>query len=339
MSAVFSSNKVVFENLVIRGCHGPAVRLTNNAAVVNNPFAVTPVNTKKTKTLSITFRNVRFIKNKPPKDSLNYYGAVEGGAIHITDSMEAFVEHCIFEDNKAFLGGAIRVDGGSLSVNHSRFVGNVAESSGGAISGSCTSAKKKSKTTFIVENSVFYRNHDLEGGEDTTGLTLPYGSPLETSEFLSFPSPQLSGGAIHVQGFKEVVIAGSLFDGNTANPAAGAIFISDNGFVDLSNNTLRNNVARLREGMSKNVDLEQGGAIYVAFTNPESRLRLYKCIFENNTATYGGALHMVTTLVTNANIEACEFSDNFATIGGGGMVLRNTIEVCFLQNSFRTPRR
>ena len=338
MSAVFSSNKVVFENLVIRGCNGPAVRLSNSE-VVNDPFAVRPANNKKTETLSVTFRNVRFIKNRATDNNLNYYGTLEGGAIQITESTEAFVEHCTFENNSAFLGGAIRVDGGSLSVNHSRFVGNEAETAGGAISGSITSSEKKSKTTFIVENSDFYRNHDLRGGEDPTGLTLPYGSPLETSEFLFFPSPQLSGGAICVQGFNEVVIAGSLFDGNTANPAAGAIFISDNGLVTLSNNTLRNNIARFHQGALKNVDLEQGGAVYVAFTDPESHLRISKCIFENNMASYGGGLHMVTTLVTNANIEDCEFSDNFASIGGGGMVLRNTIEVCFQQESSRTSHR
>lgn len=331
-----SSDQVVFENVVIRDCLGPAVRIAN---VVNeieiDPFAEQDKSFKppKLENLQITFKFVQFLNNTDFEDSYSYYESLDGGAIQIAEATEALVEDCHFEGNTAFLGGAINIESGSLKVNRSRFIENEAQISGGAISGSFNAIEKKSKTRFIVEDTMFLRNRDVSGGEDASGLTLTNGAPLETSEFLSFPSPQSSGGAIYIQGFSEVSVSGCIFDGNKANPAAGAIFVADNDFVDLTNNTFRNNVAEYT-GPRRIFDLEQGGAIYVAFTRAESKIRLSKCIFENNTATYGGGLHMVMMLVTNAYIEECEFLRNSAHLGGGGLVLRNTIEVSLQSTGF-----
>lgn len=328
MVFVRSSNNVIFENVVIRDCLGPAVRILNDDVEANDPFADPAAETgrTRTRTLTISFLGVRFVNNEDGDNSFDFYRALDGGAIQVTAQTEAFVEDCTFERNAAYLGGAIRVDSGSLTVRRCHFEENVAQISGGAISGSFSALDEESTTTFLVEDSVFLRNHDLLGGEDASGLTLHNGAPLETSEFLSFPSPQSSGGAIYMQGFREATVRGCLFDGNTANPAAGALFVSDNDNVELDNNTFRNNVAEFL-GANRNFDLEQGGAIYVAFTKAESRIHLSKCLFENNTATYGGGLHMVMMLVTSAFMEECEFVGNTANLGGGGMLLRNTIEV------------
>jgi len=332
-----NSNRVVFENLVIRDCLGPAVRIINENAEAYDPFAEPSEEPENVKTLEISFLRVRFVNNIDRDDSFDFYQSLDGGAIQVTAHTEATVEDCEFERNGAFLGGAIRVDSGSLTVRGSRFVENEAQISGGAISGGFSALDQESTTTFLIENSVFLRNHDVLGGEDASGLTLHNGAPLETSEFLSFPSPQSSGGAIYVQGFREAIIRECIFDGNTANPAAGAIFVADNNDVQLTNNTFRNNVAEFL-GPNRNFDLEQGGAIYVAFTKADSSISVSKCIFRNNTASYGGGLHMVMMLVTSANIEESEFIQNTANLGGGGLVLRNTIEVEILDTKFYRNR-
>eukprot|EP00210_Caulerpa_lentillifera_P007342 g7018.t1 len=328
------SNGVVLENLVIRDCRGPAVRMINEAFEEYDPFDPSPAERQVTKETKATFRNVGFINNKQSSENSYFSTSVEGGALHISQLTSALVEHCEFERNEADLGGAIRIYSGSLEVRNTSFTENIASISGGAISGSLDSFTEESATTLLIKDSTFLRNEDLQGGEDSLGLVLQNGAPLETSEFLSFPSPQSSGGAVYVQGFNEVKIEGCLFDGNIANPAAGAIFISDNDEVKLSNNTFSNNIAFSHPKHQRDHDLEQGGAIYVAFTKTRSKIEIEKCIFENNTASYGGGLLMVMPLVTTAEIKECHFINNTAHLGGGGFVLRNTIQVGITNTKF-----
>jgi len=318
---------VVFENVVIRECSGPAVRIVNEAVVPFDPFATNPDGPQPTEQTRVSFRNVRFFNNEDSGGSSFFKNAVDGGAIQVTQATSAIVEKCEFERNGAVLGGAIRVDGGSLEVFRSVFIENKASISGGAISGSSASIPGESTSTLFLKNSTFLRNEDLQGGEDRSGLKLNNGAPLETSEFLSFPTPQSSGGALYLQGFADARIEECVFDGNIANPAAGAIFVADNHRVKLLNNTFRNNLAHSNPTHQREPDLEQGGAIYVAFTKSRSKIEIERCLFENNTASYGGGVLMVMPLVVDAHIVNCKFIENKAHLGGGGLVLRNVIQV------------
>lgn len=317
---------MVLEDIVIRDCYGPAVTIMHQV-VEAEASEVDSEERQAPRETTVTFRNVRFVDNEDLGEYSYLRAFVDGGALQVTASTLAIIEYCEFENNGAELGGAIRVDGGSVEVFRSLFVENKASISGGAISASASSPTGESTSRLIIKETTFLRNEDLQGGEDTTGLILHNGAPLETSEFLSFPSPQSSGGALYFKGFKEVEIESCVFDGNTGNPAAGAMFISDNDRVKLLNNTFRNNVAQSHPKRQRQADLEQGGAVYVAFTRSESTIEIIKCNFENNTASYGGGLMMVMPLVAVALIEDCRFTDNTAHLGGGGFVLRNAIQV------------
>lgn len=131
-----------------------------------------------------------------------------------------------------------------------------------------------------------------------------------------------------MSGFDKVSIVNSLFDSNSAVPAGGALFVVDNKAVHLRDNKFRNNFVTSPSADSPNPDLELGGAIYIAFVDHKSKLTIDNCVFENNTAAYGGGLHVVTPLTTQPMITNTVFRDNVGYVGGGGVLLRNTIQVC-----------
>ena len=310
-------------NLTFEECLGGAVTLLNPDAVFD-PFDVDTVH--KFKNLRVHFTRVQFLDNAADPNIRD----ARGGGLTVGPGTEAVIEDGEFRRNKASTGGAILVDGaGSLDVKKTLFEGNEATIAGGAIAAGLTENFFGTVATVSIKRCRFRRNRDVSGGEDPTGLTLSNGAPLENAVFLKFPSPTPSGGAIYVHGYSSIRIEKSDFEENSAVPAGGAIYVSDNDEVDIVEcNFIRNSVTSLDDASEDRVtDLEVGGAIYVVFTSVSSRARIDRCIFRNNTASYGGAIHAVTELVTEISVENSQFEDNEAQLAGGAILMRNAISV------------
>lgn len=70
--------------------------------------------------------------------------------------------------------------------------------------------------------------------------------------------------------------------------------------------------------------MQLGGAIHLSVFNADIEPVITKSSFENNSARFGGALHVVTQDETPVEIAQCHFQSNHAELGGGAVVLRNT---------------
>ena len=310
-------------NLTFEECLGGAVTLLNPDAVYD-PFNIDAVYSFRN--LRVNFTRVQFLDNVADPNARD----VKGGGLTVGPGTQAVVEDCEFRRNKASTGGGILVDGaGSLNVKKTLFEENEASIAGGAIAAGLTENFFGTIASVSIKKCRFRRNRDVSGGEDPTGLTLSNGAPLENAVFLKFPSPTPSGGAIYVHGYSSVRIEKTDFEENTAVPAGGAIYVSDNDDVIIVEcSFVRNRVTSVDDASQDRVtDLEAGGAIYVVFTSVLSRARIDRCVFRNNTASYGGAIHAVTELVTEISIENSQFEDNEAQLAGGAILMRNVISV------------
>eukprot|EP00210_Caulerpa_lentillifera_P007389 g7062.t1 len=313
-----TATRVSLQNLRIRNCRNGALVILNLDAVYN-PFD--REQRSDFQTIEVDLKDLEFHDNDAGTNEQT------GGAIWIATGTSVVITRTLFRNNSASTGGAILIDGGAtLNLSHSQFLRNRADLVGGAIAAGISDNFFETESSFSVINCTFIKNRDLSGGEDITGLTLANGAPLENTVFLTFPSPSPSGGAIYLNGFNDVEIEGSLFNGNKAVPAGGALYISDNERVRINNCTFDNNEAVSESQEDRVPDLELGGAIYLVFTDVMSQARIDRCLFRNNSAAFGGAIHTVTQLATKLNIENSLFEDNFANLAGGALLMRNTIQ-------------
>lgn len=184
-----------------------------------------------------------------------------------------------------------------------------------------------------INRCDFLLNSALTGREDTNGDALPNGVPVENAKFLEFSFPAPSGGAIYVSSFGSVIITNSLFSDNSAVSAGGAISLLNNLSVRIEKSTFKNNYVKDPQENIASVsnNLEHGGAIYSEFKGTAhgvgviSDLYILVSTFTNNTASYGGALHLITDLTSKVRLEYCTFSENVAKMAGGGILARNTL--------------
>jgi len=94
---------------------------------------------------------------------------------------------------------------------------------------------------------------------------------------------------------------------NFAYPGGGAIFSYDGYSLNLNNCIFRNNISS-----------HYGGAVGVRGTE----LYVESCLFEENTALYGGALSVVSgTVLTDVKLTDSHIVDNSASSGGGGIYI------------------
>lgn len=128
-----------------------------------------------------------------------------------------------------------------------------------------------------------------------------------------------------------MTITNSTFDGNSAMPAGGALHVEANTIVDISLCKFLNNyIVPLEDNPDPVVEL--GGAVYVAILNSKGSIKFSRCTFKNNTAGYGGALHIVGPSSPGDNVqpptlERCVFTKNRASVSGGAFVVRNIRKV------------
>jgi len=168
--------------------------------------------------------------------------SADGGAI--SNREELSVDSCVFENNRATIGGAISNLAGTIeNITNSIFSGNMALSSGGAIINS-------GGTIQNITNSIFSGNiSDFRGGAifNTNSATI---DEITNSTF-SLNSASNSGGAIYNDdGATIIEITNSTFSGNSA-VFGGAIINSVGTIQNITNSIFSGNSA-----------LDDGGAIF-----------------------------------------------------------------------------
>eukprot|EP00210_Caulerpa_lentillifera_P007341 g7017.t1 len=325
-----SSDEVEFADLTIRDCRETPVSVSS-VVVSDNPFE--QQDAREPVRLHVQFRNVEFLNNS----ALQNAGA-GAGAIYLGRRVEAAIDQCTFEGNSAPSGGAIRSLGNSLQITNSIFRNNTATNSGGAIHGT-VSNEDRQRRSISITSTQFQYNRVLVGREDRSGLMIANGVPLEADQYLRFPLPAPSGGALNLESYDTVNIVSSEFDGNSAVPAGGAIHLLDNGRTEIRNCNFSNNfVEPIVSAQNNTEELQFGGAIFVAFSEQSSRLEITASRFVNNNAIYGGAVHIVAPVAARINLRATEFRQNVASRGGGALLIRNVntpelTRCTFIQNS------
>ena len=306
---------------MFRGCEQTVVLISDEVEEVDpfeNPQAVQEP-PEPPERLDITISNVDFIGNSGIVDEST------AGAFAANRMVHAQLTGCRFERNTGISGGAISFAGDALTVENCTFVENDASNTGGAIFAIQDPEEiVEDASTFVtIVNCDFIRNRALTGSEDRSELTLTRSIFLETNRYLNFPLPAPSGGAVYVAGFNEVSIEDTRFIGNNAVPAGGAVYLSDNRENLIAGCRFENNFVSAPQRAVNGRDLQLGGALFAAFVERESSLIIRACLFLNNNASYGGALHFVGPIDSNFRAERCEFRNNLATLGGGAAVFRN----------------
>lgn len=325
------ADHVVLEHLVIVGCGSPAVLLERPIGADAQPWMS-------------TIRDVSFEGNGDPEDFGKFLPSgvfMTGGAVGCADGFDLTVEDCNFEDNIAVAGAGISVDGSSLTVVNTSFTGNVAGGAGfsrGAAISITNFARAVASDPFLeVRSCKFTNNKDLGGSLSANALVLSNGAPLERSQFVQFPTPTASGGAIFASRLTTVEVADSVFVDNAAVPAGGAIFLTAVTTAEVKNCEFSGNSVDVPAQADGLDNRSQGGALYAELLQANEKLIVEGSTFENNSAACGGAIHLVGAVEAKAQIEECFFKGNAATIGGGGVLLRNILapfmsRVAFVSN-------
>lgn len=238
-----------------------------------------------------------------------------GGAIFL-NAAPASIENCEFIGNSVTANGTSGARGGAMwivssnaQINGCTFVGNSASNSGGAIH--VTGFNATTKFTLCI----FENNSSTFGGAITN-----YNSGTNPASFLKVEFDQCSfkdntagtsGGGIS-NGFKtQARVTNTLFEGNTAR-FGGAVF-AQNDSTDLyyADCEFRNNQAT-----------SSGGAFNSSVGNRSTVLR---CLFEANSGSIGGAMHVSEDTVdrTNLILSQSNFNFNSATMQGAAINFQN----------------
>ena len=178
-------------------------------------------------------KNCLFVDNTA---TLLYGGAVD---CEVSSDFDLGITDCIFRNNKAPAGGAVRLNGYNVVVSDSKFENNHATNDGGAISINAENVK--------ISDSDFSKNiADNDGGalfligKDTT---------ISNSNFISNNAiPDLNkktdglGGAIYINSSK-AVIENNNFEYNTARNGSAVYYDAAGENLILNDNWLKENQA------------------------------------------------------------------------------------------------
>ena len=226
-----------------------------------------------------TIRNCTFLYNNSQND---------GGAIHSWRKNLMSFSNCTFRYNYTGNRGAgIFVLNGSVSIQDCEFEFNIAESGGGAVNYGGSS--DDSNPVLIINNCVFNEN---------------FGSDIGAR-----------GGAVGCSGSANTVasITNSVFTNNFSETSAGALGISGNFQLTVSNCQFDNNTTP-----------RWGGAIYCSLR--DSVLNITDCVIRNNFAGFtGGGLYVNGGLLSERtaalHIDRVYIQENTAGQGGGGIYI------------------
>ena len=290
------------------------------------------------------------------KNNEAQYNRTGGGVIFNEEGAETIINGGSFEGNKAAgYGGAI-INYGKLTVNAGTFKGNEA-SNGGAISSIASNSGltvnggtfENNKSTdkwggaIVAKNKVSVKNATFDANvSGNGGAIFAYDANGAVFENCTFKNNSATnektvkhGGALFVNGAKDVSIKNNAFIKNTAQDG-GALFVNNvegiiegntfeenfadrfssafhlkNSSVTITSNTFKNN--------GKNEDkVTSAGTIMVESVKNNGVIEANGNTFENNTAGLGGAAVIQAGTV---DFNGCSFNKNNAAEYGGAMYI------------------
>ena len=222
----------------------------------------------------------------------------------------------IFRENKAVnQEGGVIWTGSPLKIIGGTFAGNSAIN-GGAIY--CVDDGDRGDK-LIVTGTTFSENSAVFASGGGSGGAISSGMPAEITDATFYKnSAYFSGGALSAG---EIVITGGVFSENSVTDGSGGAISSFN--VAVSNTTFKNNSAR-----------DYGGGILGSGI-------INNCIFQNNTANYGGGISNYTSplIYSRSVISNCIFQNNVAKVryagGVGGALYLNEADTVINNCTFR----
>ena len=159
-------------------------------------------------------------------------------------------------------------------------------------------------TEVLVERCDFVENSAEEDDElGHGGGALLGGSTIFTVDGCTFDrnTSDRDGGGLYLGGVRDTTLRSCVFTGNTSGYDGGGLHIA---VYDMLIEDCR---------FSGNVAKYDGGGF-----NADEFAELRRCVFEGNTASWGGATYGQITAID------CQFIDNFARQGGGAMQVTYT---------------
>jgi hypothetical protein len=209
-----------------------------------------------------------------------------GGAIATKSGSTLTIRDSEFTNNKGKFGGAVNNLLGSMTIENSKFTGNVAIKQGGAVyvDGANDSAPKGLPGpvggNIIIRNSLFEGNTAGEGGGAYLFGYPPDKMLLENSYFINNKAVAKGalGGGLY-QANADLTVKNSFFGNNTAQEHGGGLWADLRGDVNISNSTFSGNRAGI-----------VGGAMLLARRDSFST-NIVNSTFANNIAEgYSGAI-------------------------------------------------
>jgi CSLREA domain-containing protein len=242
---------------------------------------------------TITVTNSTFSHNQ----TTYVYG--EGGAI-IVGGAASVKGNSYFLENSSAYGGAIYGNTGAvLHLRDSRFEGNLASHSGGAL--------------YLSSASLNMINCDLydNGATDQGGAMYSSGGAATISESVfdnnGIMDAPGSGGAIFSYSSNQLIIDNSTFHDNQADTSGGAI--ASNSALTITNTSFNTNWVNAPNGY--------GGAVYLTYDGPTlPKARLESSTFYGNMAYKGAALENDAAVT---HIKNSTFNANVATQYGSAI--------------------
>lgn len=270
------------------------------------------------------------------KNNEAQYDRIGGGVIFNEEGAETIINGGSFEGNKAAGYGGAVINYGKLTVNDGTFKGNEAKN-GGAISsikgspelivngGTFENNKSNDKWggAIVAKNKVSVKNATFDGNvSGNGGAIFAYDADNAAIENCTFKNNNATnnktvkhGGALFVNGGKDVSIRSNTFIKNTAQDGGALHITGVEGIIE--GNTFEENFA---EGFSS------------AFHVKDSSVSIISNTFKNNgknedKVTSAGTL-MVESVKNNGVIEANgnTFENNTADLGGAAVVQAGTVD-------------
>lgn len=295
----------------------------------------------------------------------------QGGAIY-AEQATVVLDSCAFEELYAEgEGGAVYLQGGSLSAVDSTFYGNLTELGSGAAVHAHAAAVELQGGSFELNYSVDYDTGLSGGALYLDGSTLSaratvfqenwayYGGAVRAyRSTVSLEAVEFDGnwayygGALFLDTGASLDDRGSTWGGNSAYYGGGALFAQSTYTVTVDGSTFEENVATYNYGGAvylnsygsstwtdtaflDNVTSYGGGAVMSAWTYGLDSFR--SCTFQGNEATYAGGGALRAHYYSDLLVEDSAFDSNESTYEGGAVYLVYSAGA-FRRASFRANR-
>ncbi len=269
---------------------------------------------------NVTFTGCVFDSNKAYDESVNSWG---GGAFHTAGSAETSFVGCTFKDNIAKrCGGAISLEGATVTCTDCTFTGNRADQGDQSLAG-----QGQGKTA---------AKDNVGGG----AIILRQAADVLTLNNCTFEgniAPNGNGGAIASQATEATINVneGTTFSGNTAFMHGASIFSM--GVLNIKGTESKKVTFTGEKTLSTGSGVSNGGSVYITGSTTSS---LVYAVFTNceagqeegSTVNYsnGGAISMRD--VTSFLMDQCEFSGNRGRNGGCINMELGSSSVCKITN-------